>query len=114
MKQNEVTPEPAPVTRLHRLMQSSRRFGGGGNTGGQGGLLFLDSTLPVGGLCSLVSVPAQSKLSKERFLMTNIGVSVQVVVLVNDGVREFFTKVSPRQGLCAGNWHRITGENPSI
>ncbi|XP_031717419.1 laminin subunit alpha-4 [Anarrhichthys ocellatus] len=31
-----------------------------------------------------------------------------VVVLVNDGSHEFFTKVSPRQGLCAGNWHRIT------
>ncbi|XP_023286258.1 laminin subunit alpha-4 [Seriola lalandi dorsalis] len=31
-----------------------------------------------------------------------------VVVLVNDGTHEFFTKVSPRQGLCAGNWHRIT------
>uniref|UniRef100_A0A8D0ABF3 Laminin, alpha 4 n=1 Tax=Sander lucioperca TaxID=283035 RepID=A0A8D0ABF3_SANLU len=32
----------------------------------------------------------------------------EVVVLVNDGSREFFTKVSPIQGLCAGNWHRIT------
>lgn len=31
-----------------------------------------------------------------------------VVVLVNDGSHEFFTKVSPRQSLCAGNWHRIT------
>ncbi|XP_049913643.1 laminin subunit alpha-4 [Epinephelus moara] len=31
-----------------------------------------------------------------------------VVVVVNDGSHEFFTKVSPRQGLCAGNWHRIT------
>lgn len=31
-----------------------------------------------------------------------------VVVLVSDGIHEFFTKVSPRQGLCAGNWHRIT------
>lgn len=38
----------------------------------------------------------------------------QVVVLVNDGDREFFTKVSPRQGLCAGNWHRITGEHQSF
>ncbi len=39
------------------------------------------------------------------------GVCSQVVVLVNDGSHEFFTKVSPKQGLCAGNWHRITGEN---
>uniref|UniRef100_A0A8D3C4L2 Laminin subunit alpha-4 n=1 Tax=Scophthalmus maximus TaxID=52904 RepID=A0A8D3C4L2_SCOMX len=31
-----------------------------------------------------------------------------VVVLVNDGTNEFFTEVPPRQGLCAGNWHRIT------
>ncbi|XP_034999448.2 laminin subunit alpha-4 [Hippoglossus stenolepis] len=31
-----------------------------------------------------------------------------VEVLVNDGTHEFSTKVSPRQGLCAGNWHRIT------
>lgn len=40
-----------------------------------------------------------------------VGVFFQVVVLVKDGSREFFTKVSPRQGLCDGNWHRITGEN---
>uniref|UniRef100_A0A3Q1IK94 Laminin, alpha 4 n=1 Tax=Anabas testudineus TaxID=64144 RepID=A0A3Q1IK94_ANATE len=31
-----------------------------------------------------------------------------VVVLVNDGKHEFSTKVSPRQGLCGGNWHNIT------
>ncbi|XP_059212567.1 laminin subunit alpha-4 [Centropristis striata] len=31
-----------------------------------------------------------------------------VVVLVNDGSNEFFTKVSPKHGVCAGNWHRIT------
>lgn len=31
-----------------------------------------------------------------------------IVVLVNDGTYEFFTKVSPRQGLCAGNWYKIT------
>lgn len=37
----------------------------------------------------------------------------QVVVLVNDGKHEFSTKVSPRQGLCASNWHRITGEKPT-
>ena len=43
--------------------------------------------------------------------MDIILVCFQVVVLVNDGSNEFSTKVSPRQGLCAGNWHRITGEN---
>ncbi|MEQ2287802.1 hypothetical protein AMECASPLE_016304, partial [Ameca splendens] len=31
-----------------------------------------------------------------------------VVVLVNDGSHEFSTKVSPRQGVCDGTWHRIT------
>ncbi|KAM4713583.1 laminin subunit alpha-4 [Anableps anableps] len=31
-----------------------------------------------------------------------------VVVLVNDGTHEFSTKVSPRQGVCDGAWHRIT------
>ncbi|XP_070705268.1 laminin subunit alpha-4 [Pempheris klunzingeri] len=32
----------------------------------------------------------------------------EMVVLVNDGSHEFFTKVSPAQGLCTGNWHRVT------
>lgn len=32
----------------------------------------------------------------------------EVVVLVNDGSHEYFTKVSPRLGLCDGNWHKIT------
>ncbi|XP_036842723.1 laminin subunit alpha-4-like [Oncorhynchus mykiss] len=31
-----------------------------------------------------------------------------VIVLVNNGVREFFTQVTPRLGLCDGSWHRIT------
>ncbi|KAJ8385950.1 hypothetical protein AAFF_G00179120, partial [Aldrovandia affinis] len=31
-----------------------------------------------------------------------------VVVLVNNGIREFSTRVSPRQGICDGSWHRIT------
>ncbi|KAJ8356009.1 hypothetical protein SKAU_G00188030 [Synaphobranchus kaupii] len=32
----------------------------------------------------------------------------EVVVLVNNGIREFSTRVSPRQGICDGSWHRIT------
>lgn len=43
-----------------------------------------------------------------------VSVCFQVVVVVNDGSHEFFTKVSPRLGLCAGNWHRITGEKSFI
>lgn len=31
-----------------------------------------------------------------------------VVVLVNDGANEFLTKVSPKQGICDGTWHKIT------
>uniref|UniRef100_A0A3Q1FGE6 Laminin subunit alpha 4 n=2 Tax=Acanthochromis polyacanthus TaxID=80966 RepID=A0A3Q1FGE6_9TELE len=31
-----------------------------------------------------------------------------VVVLVNDGMNEFFTRVSPKQGVCDGTWHKIT------
>ncbi|XP_034017555.1 laminin subunit alpha-4 [Thalassophryne amazonica] len=30
-----------------------------------------------------------------------------VVAVVNDGVNEFFAKVSPTRGVCAGNWYRI-------
>uniref|UniRef100_A0A672IFI4 Laminin, alpha 4 n=1 Tax=Salarias fasciatus TaxID=181472 RepID=A0A672IFI4_SALFA len=30
-----------------------------------------------------------------------------VVVLVNDGTDQFFTQVSPPQGVCDGTWHRI-------
>lgn len=41
-------------------------------------------------------------------------VFLQVVVLVNDGTREFFTKVSPKQGVCSGSWHKITGKNSSV
>uniref|UniRef100_UPI0037E8F82A laminin subunit alpha-4 n=1 Tax=Semicossyphus pulcher TaxID=241346 RepID=UPI0037E8F82A len=32
----------------------------------------------------------------------------EVVVVVNDGSHEFLTKVSPKQGVCDGHWHRIT------
>ncbi|CAL9691756.1 unnamed protein product [Knipowitschia caucasica] len=31
-----------------------------------------------------------------------------VVVIVNDGTNEFFTKVVPKNPLCSGTWHRIT------
>ncbi|XP_054618199.1 laminin subunit alpha-4 isoform X2 [Dunckerocampus dactyliophorus] len=31
-----------------------------------------------------------------------------VVVISSDGTRELFTRVSPKDGLCAGNWHRIS------
>lgn len=31
---------------------------------------------------------------------------------VNNGVRDFSTSVTPKQNLCDGRWHRITGETP--
>jgi hypothetical protein len=31
-------------------------------------------------------------------------------VKVNNGVRDFSTSVTPKQNLCDGRWHRITGE----
>ncbi|KAK2856644.1 hypothetical protein Q5P01_005379 [Channa striata] len=31
-----------------------------------------------------------------------------VLLLVNNRTHEYITKVSPKQSLCAGNWHRIT------
>lgn len=30
---------------------------------------------------------------------------------MNDGTHEFFTKVSLREGLCDGSWHRINGDD---
>ncbi|XP_058513125.1 laminin subunit alpha-4 isoform X2 [Ochotona princeps] len=32
----------------------------------------------------------------------------QVIVKVNNGIRDFFTSVTPKQSLCDGRWHRIT------
>uniref|UniRef100_A0A8C9T2H0 Laminin, alpha 4 n=1 Tax=Scleropages formosus TaxID=113540 RepID=A0A8C9T2H0_SCLFO len=32
----------------------------------------------------------------------------QVEVLVNNGIREFSTRVSPKHGVCDGRWHKIT------
>ena len=33
---------------------------------------------------------------------------------MNDGTREFSTKVSEKQALCDGNWHKITGEDQVV
>ncbi|KAF5919960.1 hypothetical protein HPG69_014326 [Diceros bicornis minor] len=34
--------------------------------------------------------------------------NVQVIVKVNNGIRDFSTSVTPKQSLCDGRWHRIT------
>uniref|UniRef100_A0A665WFV9 Laminin, alpha 4 n=1 Tax=Echeneis naucrates TaxID=173247 RepID=A0A665WFV9_ECHNA len=81
----------------------------------EGGYITLDESFDLGLNFELVMEVRPRVASgvlmyvrtKEGFftMYTHQGV---VVVLVNDGTHEFFTKVSPRQGLCAGNWHRIT------
>lgn len=40
----------------------------------------------------------------------NVPCLLQVIVKVNNGIRDFSTSVTPKQSLCDGRWHRITGE----
>ncbi|KAA8583241.1 hypothetical protein FQN60_015787 [Etheostoma spectabile] len=65
----------------------------------EGGYVVLDETFDLGLRFELV-MEVRPRVAS--------GVLLHVVALVNDGSHEFFTKVSPFQGLCAGNWHRIT------
>uniref|UniRef100_A0A8C3G7P0 Laminin, alpha 4 n=1 Tax=Cyclopterus lumpus TaxID=8103 RepID=A0A8C3G7P0_CYCLU len=69
----------------------------------EGGYVVLDETFDLGLRFELV-MEVRPRVASGVL----VSVCLQVVVVVNDGSREFFTKVSPRQGLCAGNWHRIT------
>ena len=39
---------------------------------------------------------------------------LQVIVKVNNGIRDFSTSVTPKQSLCDGRWHRITGEKSCV
>ncbi|KAM3861119.1 laminin subunit alpha-4 [Diretmus argenteus] len=82
----------------------------------EGGYVVLDDTFNLGLRFELVvevrprvasGVLLHVHTAEEDYLTMYIHQGA-VVVLVNDGVRPFFTQVSPRQGLCAGNWHRIT------
>uniref|UniRef100_A0A4W6BWH3 Laminin, alpha 4 n=1 Tax=Lates calcarifer TaxID=8187 RepID=A0A4W6BWH3_LATCA len=81
----------------------------------EGGYIMLDDSFDLGLRFELV-MEVRPRVSSgvlmhvhaaEGFLTMYIHQGA-VVVLVNDGTHEFFTKVSPRQDLCAGNWHRIT------
>jgi hypothetical protein len=38
----------------------------------------------------------------------------QVLVKVNNGIRDFSTSVTPKQSLCDGRWHRITGKKNGV
>ncbi|XP_056620180.1 laminin subunit alpha-4 isoform X1 [Triplophysa dalaica] len=44
----------------------------------------------------------------EREYLTMYIYQGQVHVVVNNGIREFSTYLSPRQGICDGNWHKVT------
>ncbi|KAF7645862.1 hypothetical protein LDENG_00196930 [Lucifuga dentata] len=84
----------------------------------EGGYVVLDETFNLGLRFELV-MEVRPRVASGVLLHVHTAESYltvfihqgAVVVLVNDGEHEFFIKVSPRQGLCAGNWHRVTGEN---
>uniref|UniRef100_A0A674D4A9 Laminin subunit alpha-4-like n=1 Tax=Salmo trutta TaxID=8032 RepID=A0A674D4A9_SALTR len=82
----------------------------------EGGYVVLDDTFNLGRKFELV-VEVRPRVASGVLLhvyaaaeeyLTIIVLCSQVVVLVNNGVREFFTQVTPRLGLCDGSWHRIT------
>ena len=47
-------------------------------------------------------------------LYNNVPCLLQVIVKVNNGIRDFSTSVTPKQSLCDGRWHRITGEENGV
>uniref|UniRef100_A0A674CS01 Laminin subunit alpha-4-like n=1 Tax=Salmo trutta TaxID=8032 RepID=A0A674CS01_SALTR len=82
----------------------------------EGGYVVLDDTFNLGLKFELVvevrprvasGVLLHVYTAAEEYLTIYIRQGA-VVVLVNNGVREFFTQVTPRLGLCDGSWHRIT------
>uniref|UniRef100_A0A8C7D9E1 Laminin subunit alpha-4 n=1 Tax=Oncorhynchus kisutch TaxID=8019 RepID=A0A8C7D9E1_ONCKI len=82
----------------------------------EGGYVVLDDTFNLGLKFELVvevrprvasGVLLHVYTAAEEYLTMYIHQGA-VMVLVNNGVREFFTQVTPRLGLCDGSWHRIT------
>ncbi|XP_076027108.1 laminin subunit alpha-4 [Genypterus blacodes] len=81
----------------------------------EGGYVVLDETFNLGLKFQLV-MEVRPRVTSALLLHVHTAESRltiyihqgAVVVLVNEGGREFFTEVSPKQGLCAGSWHRIT------
>ncbi|KAL0967338.1 hypothetical protein UPYG_G00251000 [Umbra pygmaea] len=82
----------------------------------EGGYVVLDDTFNLGLKFELVvevrprvasGVVLHVYTAPEEYLTMYLHQGT-VVVLVNNGVREFFTQVTPRLGLCDGSWHRIT------
>lgn len=52
----------------------------------------------------------KSKSWLEKILQCNYIIFSQVIVKLNNGVRDFSTSVTPKQSLCDGKWHRMAGE----
>uniref|UniRef100_A0A672IGI2 Laminin, alpha 4 n=1 Tax=Salarias fasciatus TaxID=181472 RepID=A0A672IGI2_SALFA len=81
----------------------------------EGGFVLLDQSFHLGlkfdlvlGVRPRVAVGLLLHVrSTQGFLSICHAVLSQVVVLVNDGTDQFFTQVSPPQGVCDGTWHRI-------
>ncbi|XP_073348955.1 laminin subunit alpha-4 [Pagrus major] len=81
----------------------------------EGGYVMLDETFDLGLRFELV-MEVRPRVSSGVLLHVQTADGYftmyihqgEVVVFVNNGSHEFFTKVSPRPGVCAGNWHRIT------
>ncbi|XP_076129263.1 laminin subunit alpha-4 [Alosa pseudoharengus] len=109
-----------------RLSSASRSFGvvpcfeGPSEPGAyfseEGGYVVLDDSFSLGLKFEVVvevrprvatGVLLHAYTTEKEYLSVYIH-NNQVVVLVNNGIREFSTVVTPRLGICDGSWHRIT------
>uniref|UniRef100_A0A672IHM2 Laminin, alpha 4 n=1 Tax=Salarias fasciatus TaxID=181472 RepID=A0A672IHM2_SALFA len=69
----------------------------------EGGFVLLDQSFHLGLKFDLV-LGVRPRVAVGLLLHVHTPL---VVVLVNDGTDQFFTQVSPPQGVCDGTWHRI-------
>uniref|UniRef100_A0A669DD00 Laminin subunit alpha 4 n=1 Tax=Oreochromis niloticus TaxID=8128 RepID=A0A669DD00_ORENI len=74
----------------------------------EGGYIVLDDSFNLGLRFELVMEVRPRVASGVLLHVHSADDYFTVVVLVNDGTREFFTKMSPKQGVCSGSWHKIT------
>uniref|UniRef100_A0A8C1QT46 Laminin, alpha 4 n=1 Tax=Cyprinus carpio TaxID=7962 RepID=A0A8C1QT46_CYPCA len=82
----------------------------------EGGYVLLDDSFNFGSRLKMV-IEVRPRVASgvllhvftgEKEYLTLYTYQNQVVVVVNNGIREFSTYVSPRQEICDGNWHKIT------
>uniref|UniRef100_A0A8C2HDX0 Laminin, alpha 4 n=1 Tax=Cyprinus carpio TaxID=7962 RepID=A0A8C2HDX0_CYPCA len=82
----------------------------------EGGYVLLDDSFNFGSRFKMV-IEVRPRVASgvllhvftgEKEYLTLYTYQNQVVVVVNNGIREFSTYVSPRQEICDGNWHKIT------